>query len=154
MNDDKRSRQLMKAYERHIAASGLRSTPERLAIIEAISRQKGRFGIQALADTLATRNFSVSRATLYNTLAMLQEAGIVARRQAVGDTHETGAVWEVADDRHQVGITLVCTRCGRRRAARDPALARQVIAKRFASFVTTGVEICVSGLCSSCRRKP
>lgn len=154
MNDDKRTRQLLKAYERHIAGSGMRSTPERLAIVEAISLQKGRFGIHGLSSALASRNFSVSRATLYNTLAMLTDAGIVARRQAVDDTRETGAMWEVADERRQVGITLVCTRCGRRRAARDPAIARQVLAKRFASFVTTGVDICVSGLCSRCRKKP
>lgn len=153
MNDDKRTRTLHRAFEQYIAGSRMRSTPERLAILDAVSRQKGRFGTRELTESLASLNFKVSRATLYNTLSMLQEAGIVARRPAVDGTGDTTAMWEVTEERNRVGFTLVCTVCGRRRAARDPSLARQLLSRRFATFMTTGVEVCISGLCSRCRKK-
>lgn len=153
MNDDKRTRTLHRSFEQYLAGTRMRSTPERLAILDAVSRQKGRFGIRELIDTLASLNFKVSRATLYNTLGMLRDAGLVSRRPPVDGTDDTAAMWEVTDERNRVGFTLVCTSCGRRRAARDPALARQLLSRRFATFMTTGVEVCISGLCSRCRKK-
>ena len=83
-------------------------------------------------------------------LHLFEQAGIVARSRA-GEADADARVWEIVADRG-VTITLVCTRCGRRRNVRDQALTRQLMARRFSSFTATGIDVCVRGLCPRCRK--
>jgi Fur family transcriptional regulator, ferric uptake regulator len=79
----------------------------RRAIVEAVMARRGHFPIDELIDDLRRRGVHGSRATVYRTLPLLVEAGIVQRGVVTAESvsYETAAG-------HPHHDHLVCARCG------------------------------------------
>ncbi len=101
----------------YIRNQGLRETRERYAILAEIYLHLEHFDAEQLYHQLLERGIKVSRATVYNTLQLLVEAGLV-RRYLFG---EGRMLYERSLGRQQHDH-LICLDCGEIREFCDPQM--------------------------------
>jgi Fur family ferric uptake transcriptional regulator len=70
---------LCAVFRRKLKSEGLKYTPERARILDAIVGMDGLFEADELLTKVKTGGFRVSKATVYRTIRLLQDAGIIQR---------------------------------------------------------------------------
>ena len=79
--DAKKYTEMQDLFTRYLAEKKLRKTEERYAILECICSFPGHFDMCLLHQKLEEMNFHVSRATVYNTVDVLVDSGLIVRHQ-------------------------------------------------------------------------
>ena len=64
-------------FRRHLKSCGLKFTLERAQILDAIIRRDAIFEVEELLGEMKQGSLRVSKATVYRTIRLLQEAGII-----------------------------------------------------------------------------
>jgi Fur family ferric uptake transcriptional regulator len=72
-------------FRRHLKRVGLKYTTERADILDAVTGSDRPFEVEWLLKSLGDRNHRVSKATVYRTLKLLVDAGILAERPDARD---------------------------------------------------------------------
>jgi Fur family transcriptional regulator, ferric uptake regulator len=95
-------REFLKSEKKH------RITPERFEVLDAVMGYEGHFGADDLYVVMKNQKSRVSRATVYNTLELLVQSGLLTKRN-FGDnmTHFEFTF------RKQTHDHLICVDCGR-----------------------------------------
>ena len=70
---------LCAVFRRQLKAEGLKYTPERAQILDTIIRLDGLFEAEQLQSELRHAGFRVSKATVYRTLKLLEDSGIIQK---------------------------------------------------------------------------
>jgi Fur family ferric uptake transcriptional regulator len=104
---DGRTREALERFERFLAGRDLRLTAARAAIVEAALARSGHYPIEELIADLKKRGIRGSKATVYRTLPLLAEAGILEPAIVAGEER----TYETTFGRHHHDH-LVCRGCG------------------------------------------
>lgn len=78
---------LCAVFRRCLKSKGLKYTPERADVLNAIIQRDGVFEADQLLLDMRQRGYRVSKATIYRTIKLLQDAGIIT--QALFDSKQS-----------------------------------------------------------------
>lgn len=78
---------LCAVFRRKLKAEGLKYTPERAQILDAIIQRDDVFQADQLLESMQKAGFRVSKATIYRTIKLLSEAGII--QQVLFDSEQS-----------------------------------------------------------------
>jgi Fe2+ or Zn2+ uptake regulation protein len=123
---------------------GQRVTPQRLVVARVLDELRRHATAETVYGEVSARMPGVSLPTVYATLDLLEELGLVVR---VGS--EGGAV--VYDPRTDEHHHLVCRRCGAiADVDADVRTAAVLAAARDSGFAPDSAQVVVKGLCAEC----
>jgi Fur family ferric uptake transcriptional regulator len=109
--------EIKEIFATHLEQNKQRKTPERFAILEEIYMRTDHFDAETLYIEMKNKNFNVSRATVYNTLELLESCGLVVRHQ-FGDNQSR---YEKSYNRKQHDH-LICEECKEVKEFCDPRI--------------------------------
>ena len=125
---------------------GLRATSQRVVMHRLLRERDRHVSAEELLSEASERLPGVSLPTVYATLELFEQLGIVTRVNGGGGT----LLWDTRAEAHG---HMICRRCGRiedLEVSLDLARASRSAAR--AGFEPDRAEVVVSGLCASCAR--
>jgi Fur family ferric uptake transcriptional regulator len=129
-----------------LRAQGLRTTPQRVIIFEAIEKLEGHLTAEDIFAEVQQVNPYISLATIYRTLELLQDLDLVTSTN-LGGNQTYYALKDHCSHHH-----LVCQACGGIEEFRDDILepVRMMLAERY-GFEARTDHLSIFGLCKECR---
>lgn len=129
----------------YLKVNKMRCTPERYAILKAIYSINGSFDIETLLTHMEkNEKFRVSRATIYNTIALLINANLVTH-------HQFGQVSKYEKCFNSGKGHLVCTNCHKVVETNNLNIT-EILTKNIKKFHFTHYSLYIYGLCNKCHQ--
>jgi len=128
-----------------LSSAGLRMTNQRALILDIIRR--GHLDADEVYRQAREKQPRLSLSTVYRTLRMLKELGLVEELH-FGEAHHHYEVKPSAEHHH-----LVCLGCGKIvefECSLSQKMKQEIARKK--GFEVTGVEVHMTGYCSKCRQ--
>ncbi len=138
-------------FRSFLTENGLSLTAARRAILAGIASSSGHFDADELHDTLRKRGETLSSATIYRTLPLFVQSGIIRETLRARGRARYEHTWEQQHHDH-----LECISCGTVIEFRDDALEKlQERVCRQHRFIPVEHTLGIRGYCAACaaRRK-
>jgi len=135
-------------FSDYMEENGLRKTPERFAILEEIYSRADHFDAEKLYIDMKSKNFRVSRATVYNTLDVLVKCKLVIKHQ-----FDSGnALYERAHGFRQHDH-LICKECDKIVEFCDPRIhGITSMVGELMKFTINEHKLTLYGTCEDCTK--
>ena len=128
----------------YLKVNKMRCTPERYAILKAIYSINGSFDIETLLTHMEkNEKFRVSRATIYNTIALLINANLVTH-------HQFGQESRYEKCFNSGKVHMVCTSCNKVTEINNLDLTDKIA--NIKKFHSTHYSLYIYGLCNKCHQ--
>jgi len=119
-------------------------TPQRRAIVAEVMAAQGHISPTAIARTVQSEMPGVNASTVYRTLTLLEEVGVLQHSHL-----ESGAEYHRAEEAEHVH--LMCRSCGRDDAlSLKEAAALSELIHRHHGFVADLTHFAITGRCREC----
>lgn len=134
-------------FREFLGVRGLKQTGERMRIVEHIFEKHDHFEADELVLGMKAKNLRVSRPTVYRTLSLLVEAGLLRKLQFGASTHYE----------HDYGYPqhehLVCEKCGAviEFVCEELAALQDKICREY-HFRATNHKFIIQGVCERCNQ--
>ena len=131
-----------------LEAGGRRITSQRAAVCAALLAHGGHPTAAEIWQRVRASHPTISQATVYNTIAALEELRLIRTLDIVGDEH---AHVDLCVEPH---VNAVCTRCGQISDIHTDTLEALLglIATRSGYRLDPGDGVIVYGVCAACQR--
>jgi len=130
--------------EASLREAELKLTPQRYAVLEYLTRAAGHPTAEQIGAALNRRFPQASRATVYNNLNALRDAGLVREVRFADGV----ARYESNVEAHH---HFVCRACGRVEDVPAAAVRAAMPAELEGGHAVEDFEVVLRGLCASCR---
>ena len=132
-------------FHRFLKKGDNRITPERFEVLDHAIDYEGHFGADELYISMKTSHSNISRATIYNTIELLAQCGILLKRNfGENKTRYESNVNKTSHDH------LICTNCGAIKEFSEPKIQKIVktISEKI-GFDATGYSFNIFGKCTN-----
>jgi Fur family peroxide stress response transcriptional regulator len=133
------------SIESLLRTRGLSLTPQRRAIVRHLAERGGHWTAAELLESLTGEFPLASRATVYSTLALLRELGVVADVPAAGPGGEQR--YDANPEPHQ---HFFCMRCGRLEDVPSECFPVSIPEGTHLDFEVRHFRVVAEGVCRSC----
>lgn len=137
---------IKKQFKDFVKRKGLKFTSQRESILEEILNVKGHFEIEDMVKRIKEKSIPVSRATVYRTLNILKEMGLV--NEVIKYKNKT--IYEISLKQHH--DHLICTKCGSIIEFSEEEIEKlqDKICKEY-GFKPETHRLEIFGICKNCR---
>lgn len=142
--DEKIRKQVKDEFTEYLTLRKHRKTSERYAILDHIYSIKGHFNMDSLYNSMLEDSFRVSRSTLYNTIELLLECGLVVKHQFGANAAQYERAYGNENHDH-----IICVDCGEVRETRNNLISDTQL-KRIKKFKVSYYSMYIYGVCSKC----
>ena len=135
------------SYNAKLIASGVRLTPQRFMVLEVLAANPGHVTAERVLAGVQARYPHVNKTTVYRTLDLLTDLGMVAMTHMGGNQYE----YELVESPHH---HLICKRCGHAVERPDSTLnpLRRLIEQEH-GFRPCFDHFALFGLCGGCVKR-
>jgi len=137
-----------KIFNSLLKEKGLKLTKPRNIILEAVFHTHSHFNVDELYDSIRKKKEHVSRPTVYRTIPLLLEAGLIKKSFTQDDKEHYEYIFG-----HHEHIHLICLECGTVIELENEELQAKL--DELASeqnFQMTEKNVLVKGICSKCQK--
>ncbi len=138
----------MARFEQYLREHHKRQTVERRAILEAVADLSGRFTAEEVTNLMAAGPYPMTKPTVYATLELLVDCGILQRRSI----NRGAFTYEAASEKPGFRIDLICSSCGKIKTRTDADMARYLSARRQPGFTPKDFTLQIYGTCRACSK--